>query len=72
MAWASITGTSRYEYNNAPADPGATSQLRSQWLKQTNGVRTSNTGKEVYTNIREAGGSGDDIGELSKSYYDNQ
>ena len=70
MAWVAIPNNPRYEYNNAPTDPGAGSPLRPLWLKQTNGVRTT-LGFENYTNVRRVGTT-DDIGEMSKNYWDAQ
>tara|TARA_R100000541_G_scaffold1902_4_gene7096 strand:+ start:1442 stop:2014 length:573 start_codon:yes stop_codon:yes gene_type:complete len=51
MAWVTITNNPSWQYDNAPADPGANSPLRPLWLKQTSGVRTTN-GHEVYTSVR--------------------
>lgn len=70
MAWVAIPNNPRYEYNNTPTDPGAGSSQRPLWLKQTNGVRTT-LGFENYTNVRRVGTT-DDIGEMSKNYWDAQ
>jgi hypothetical protein len=72
MAWVTVPGSnSLWEYNNAPADPGASSPYYELWLKQTAGVRTHRGIFEVYTNCRRTGTT-TDVGELSKSYYDAQ
>jgi hypothetical protein len=78
MAWVAITNSTRYQYNNAPADPGTTSfnkrTARELWLKQTNGIRTyAATGAKVYTNVRKITSPVNtiDIGEMSKSWWDN-
>jgi len=51
MAFVNITNNSSWQYDNAPPDPGANSPLRPLWLKQTNGIRTTN-GHAVYTSVR--------------------
>lgn len=69
MAWVAVTNSTVWEYDNAPSDPGgAESKL---WAKQTNGIRTNPSGREVYTNCRKVG-SGDESrsNELSKTFYD--
>jgi len=70
MAWVAIPNNPRYEYNNDPADPGTESPQRPLWLKQTNGVRTT-LGFQNYTNVRRVGTT-NDIGEMSKNYWDAQ
>ncbi len=51
MAWVTITNNPSWQYDNSPPDPGANSPLRPLWLKQTNGIRTTN-GHAVYTSVR--------------------
>ena len=75
MAWVTITNNPSWQYNNAPADPGANSPLRPLWLKQTSGVRTTN-GHAVYTDVRKtvnsaSGTSTVSMGEISKTFWDN-
>lgn len=72
MAWVNIPNNPNWEYDNAPADPGAGSPLRPLWLKQTAGVRTE-FGHSVYTKVRKVGdGPNADRGEMSKSYWDSR
>lgn len=75
MAWVNITNNSSWQYDNAPVDPGANSPLRPLWLKQTNGIRTTN-GHAVYTSVRKtvnsaSGTSTVSMGEISKTFWDN-
>ena len=73
MAFVAIPNNPNWEYDNAPADPGAGSPLRKLWLLQTNGVRQFKNGTEVYTKVRKVGdGPTADRGEMSKSYWDAQ
>lgn len=73
MAFVNIPNNSNWEYDNNPSDPGATSALRSLWLKQTAGIRTESTGSKIYTRVRKVGdGPNANRGELSKSYWDAQ
>jgi len=72
MAWIPVPGTTQWEYDNDPPDPGVGSPLRSLWLQQTNGVRTYEpTGHQVYTRVRRVGETSD-AGELSKSFWDSR
>lgn len=72
MAFVVIPNNPNWEYDNAPADPGAGSPLRPLWLKQTNGVR-NDRGHEVYTKVRKVGDGPDaDRGEMSKTYWDSR
>ena len=59
-----------WEYDNAPADPGANSPYRPLWLKQTAGVRTNSSGDKVYTKVRKVGSDVDTMGEIAKTYWD--
>lgn len=75
MAWVTIPNNSQWEYDNAPADPGASSPYYELWLKQTNGVRTETHGSvtyEVYTKCRRIGSTVETQGEINKTYWDNQ
>jgi len=72
MAWVTMTNNTGYQYNNAPADPGANSPHRTLWQQQTGGVRTHTaTGHKVYTNVRKVSTT-TDIGEMSKTFWDAQ
>lgn len=75
MAWVTITINPSWQYDNSPPDPGANSPLRPLWLKQTNGIRTTN-GHAVYTSVRKtvnsaSGTSTVSMGEISKTFWDN-
>jgi len=74
MGWLLIPNNRLWEYDNAPADPGANSPYRPLWLKQTAGVRihTDPAGKEhkVYTKVRKVGSDVDTMGEIAKTYWD--
>lgn len=74
MAWTAIANSGGWEWNNAPADPGANSPLRPLWLKSSGGIRTETHGSvthEVYVDCRKMK-SGNIVatGELSKTYWD--
>lgn len=71
MAWQSIPNNPYWEYDDNPPDPGgAQSDL---WSKQTNGIRTNTfDGTEVYVKCRMIGTTVDTMGELNKTYWDNQ
>jgi len=74
MAWTAIANSGGWEWNNAPADPGANSPLRPLWLKSTGGIRTETHGSvthRVYVDCRKIkNGSTVATGELSKTYWD--
>jgi len=76
MAWVGITNNPVWEYDNTPADPGGpSSPYYNLWLKQTNGIRTVTYGGvtfEVYTKCRRVGSTVETMGEISKTYWDNQ
>ena len=71
MAWVAIPNPTGWEYQNAPADPGATKpQHRKLWLLSSNGIRTIGS-TSVYTQVRKVGDANDaNRGEISKSYWD--
>ena len=71
MAWVNIPNLSGWQYQNAPADPGASlPQQRKLWAKSSNGVRTTG-GTSVYVQVRKTGDANDaNRGEISKSYWD--
>lgn len=71
MAWIAVPNNSYWEYDNAPADPGVDSPYYELWLKQTAGVRADGT-HAVYVKCRLVGTTVDTMGELSKTYWDNQ
>lgn len=75
MAWVNITGNPNWQYQDAPADPGADSPLRPLWLKQTNGIRTDGS-HQVYTQVRRVPDDSSDAnanrGELSKTFWDQR
>lgn len=70
MGWLLIPNNRLWEYDNAPADPGANSPYRPLWLKQTAGVRTNTDGQIVYTKVRKVGTYVDTMGEIAKTYWD--
>ena len=82
MAWVTVPGSNNlWEYDNNPADPGVIvvsptltvdHPERALWYKQTAGIRTDSSGHQVYTKCRKIGTNVDTMGELSKTYYDNQ
>jgi len=72
MAWKGIPNNPHWQYDDAPADPGANSPYRPLWLKQTEGIRTNSGGNEVYTKVRKVGITVDTMGELSKTFWDAQ
>lgn len=75
MAWVTIPNNPQWEYDNAPPDPGASSPYRDLWLLQTNGIRTETHGPvtyEVYVKCRLIGETVDTMGEINKTYWDNQ
>lgn len=47
MAWLPITNHTSWEYDTAPADPGAGHPQRPLWLKQSGGIRTENRGQST-------------------------
>ena len=71
MAWVNIPNLSGWQYQNAPADPGASlPQQRKLWAKSSGGVRTTG-GTSVYVQVRKVGDANDaNRGEISKSYWD--
>ncbi len=71
MAWVNIPNLSGWQYQNAPADPGATlPQQRKLWALSSGGVRTIGS-TSVYTQVRKVGDANDaNRGEISKSYWD--
>ena len=71
MAWLLIPNNPRWQYDNAPPDPGADSPYRPLWLKQTAGIRTNSNGDKVYTKVRKVTDTSDNgVGEISKSFWD--
>jgi hypothetical protein len=70
MGWLLIPNNRLWEYDNAPADPGANSPYRPLWLKQTAGVRTNSDGQKVFTKVRKVGSTVDTMGEIAKTYWD--
>ena len=72
MAWVAITNNTGWEYNNAPADPGAGSPLRALWQKSTNGLRQHKTGTEIYVEVRKVGDTTRTRGEMNKSFWDSR
>jgi len=74
MAWTAIADSGGWEWNNAPADPGANSPLRPLWLESSGGIRTETHGSvthEVYVDCRKMkDGTAVATGELSKTYWD--
>lgn len=71
MAWVAITNNTLWQYNNAPANPGVNSPYYPLWQKQVAGIRTRGI-NQVYVETRKIGTSLTSMGELSKSYWDNQ
>lgn len=71
MAWVTIPNNPKWEYDNAPPDPGVSSPYRELWLLSTDGVRTWH-GFEIYVKCRLVGSTVDTMGEISKTYWDNQ
>ena len=71
MAWVNIPNLSGWQYQNAPADPGATlPQQRKLWALSSGGVRTIGS-TSVYVKVRKVGDANDaNRGEISKSYWD--
>ena len=69
MAWIAIPNNPNWEYDNAPASPGANSPYRPLWAKQTAGIRTDGVNK-IYTKVRKVGRSDASMGELSKTFWD--
>jgi len=71
MAWVNIPNLSGWQYQNAPADPGATlPQQRKLWALSSGGVRTIGS-TSVYVQVRKVGDANDaNRGEISKSYWD--
>ena len=71
MAWVAIPNLSGWEYQTAPADPGAgLPQQRKLWALSSNGVRTIGA-TSVYVQVRKTGDANDaNRGEISKSYWD--
>ena len=73
MAWKDIPNNPNWEYNDSPVDPGVGNARRPLWLKQTNGIRLSRDGIfSTYTNVRKKGSTSEDMGELSKNFWDAQ
>ena len=71
MAWVTIPNNPTWEYDNAPPDPGGA--LTALWNTQTNGIRTSARGDEIYTNCRLVGSTAASVpNELNKTYWDAQ
>ena len=71
MAWVNIPNLSGWQYQNAPADPGASlPQQRKLWALSSGGVRTIGS-TSVYVQVRKVGDANDaNRGEISKSYWD--
>lgn len=71
MAWRDIPNNPHWEYNDSPVDPGVGSAGRPLWLKQTSGVRPHGI-FATYTQVRKKGSTSEDMGELSKNFWDAQ
>jgi len=69
MAWIAIPNNPNWEYDNAPAFPGANSPYRPLWAKQTAGIRTDGA-RKIYTKVRKIGRTDETMGELSKTFWD--
>jgi len=69
MAWLLIPNNRGWQYDNAPADPGANSPYRPLWEKQTAGVRTNSDGTQVYTKVRKYGSTVDTAGEIARTFW---
>lgn len=71
MAWITVPGSTKWEYNNTPVEPPVSNEgQHSLWSKQTNGIRPI-YGMEMYTECRLIGTTVQTMGELSKTYYDS-
>jgi hypothetical protein len=71
MAWKDIPNNPNWEYNDSPVDPGPMSRRRPLWLKQSGGIRVNGI-FSTYTRVRRKGSTSEDMGELSKNFWDAQ
>ena len=73
MAWVNITKKPGWQYDNAPADPGASlPQQRKLWALSSNGIRTIGS-TAVYVKVKKSTDANTaNRGELNKSYIDAQ
>jgi hypothetical protein len=73
MAWATITNNPNWEYDTTPPDPGGA--LTALWQTATNGIRTNQSGDEIYINCRHKliNTTADSFpNEISKTFWDTQ
>lgn len=70
MAWVTITNNPAWEYDNDPPDPGGA--LTALWETGTAGIRTNQSGDEIYMNCRLIGSDAPSVpSEISKTFWDN-
>jgi len=71
MAYVNIPNLAGWQYDNAPADPGAGfPQQRKLWAKSSGGIRTTG-GTSIYVKTKKTTDANTvNRGEISKSYYD--
>ena len=73
MAWVTITNNTAWEYDNDPPDPG--DALSTLWATGTAGIRTNQSGDEIYMNCRHKTlhPTQDSVpNEINKTYWDGQ
>ena len=73
MAWITITNNSSWEYDNAPPDLGGA--LSTLWQTGTNGIRTNQSGDDIYMNVRHKilhAGRASVPSEMNKTFWDAQ
>ena len=69
MAWRDIPNNPHWEYNDSPVDPGPKSRMHHLWLRQSGGIRLNGI-FSTYTRVRRKGSTSEDMGELSKNFWD--
>jgi len=70
MAYVNITNLTGWQYDNAPADPGAGHPHRPLWLKSSNGIRQFKNGTEVYVKTKKTADANTvNRGEISKTFW---
>ena len=70
MAWKKINDLN-WQYDNDPPNPGGA--LTTLWETGTSGIRTNQSGDELYTNCRIVGSNMDSVpSELNKTYWDGK
>jgi len=70
MAWKKINDLN-WQYDNDPPNPGGA--LTTLWETGTSGIRTNQSGDELYTNCRIVGSNMDSVpNELNKTYWDGE